>query len=100
MYRNYGVSTRHPRRSSPPLSPQYVDRGLSLRTRLNIQRLLILDWSPDAIATREGCCRTAVTNVRSNLKDYGNVRRLVQGKLGATGKIKLEDWEALFDHLV
>ena len=100
MYRPYGISARQPNIPPPMRGPQFSGRGLSLRTRLNIHRFLELGWHPEAIASREGCSRHAVSNVQNNLRNFGYFRKPLQGKLGALCKIQPTDGEALFEELM
>src|SRR3954447_14489604 len=83
MYRAHGISIvpRQPR-PAPYIKPS--TRGLETRVRINICRFLLLGWTREQIAEREGCSLSAVRNVEMNLRDHGSVRRPQEpaGKLG------------------
>jgi transposase len=103
MYRAHGlasITALRPGHHQSPNSPQFTSRGLSLRTRLDIHRMMELNWPPDEIAQRVGVSRHAVDNVAASLRDHGCLRKPLQKALGARPKISEADGQALFDELV
>ncbi|KAK7177519.1 hypothetical protein PSPO01_16431 [Paraphaeosphaeria sporulosa] len=100
MYAARGIASRYERDLALPTDAVYLDRGLSTRTRNNVERFLSLGWHPNAVATRERCSLHAVRNVKENLDKFANTRHPLQRKLGRPSAISDENGEALFDELV
>jgi transposase len=81
--------------------PRYGTGGLSLRTRLNIHRLLQLGWSVPSIAQREHCCERTVYRLQSTILTHGTLRPPLQGtSAGRPRKITEEDGDALFSEML
>jgi transposase len=82
------------------LPASFSSRGLSRQLRTRILRLILLGWSPHAIAADCRVHLATVYKLTNNLLRYGSIKVPGYHKLGQPRKLTTADEEAIFELLL
>ena len=82
------------------LPTPFPSRGLSRQLRTRILRLVLLGWSPHAIAADCHVHLATVYKLTNNLLQYGSIKAPGYRKLGRPRNLTTADEEAVFEFLL